>query len=65
VKPEHQQLLDRIDARILIETAFTDPDPTTQLLVEARQNIIDLIEAKQDLDLWSNVIERIFIGRPT
>ena len=65
MKPEHQQLLDRIDARILIETAFTDPDPTTQLLVEARQNIIDLIEAKQDLDLWSNVIERIFIGRPT
>lgn len=65
MKPEHQQLLDRIDARILIETAFTDPDPTTQLLIEARQNIIDLIEAKQDLDLWSNVIERIFIGRPT
>lgn len=64
MKPEHQELLDKIDARILIETAFTDPDPTTQLLIEARQNILDLLEAKQDLDLWSNVIERIFIQRP-
>lgn len=56
-------LLKRIEERILIETAFNDPDETVALLIEARDLLADLTEDKQDVDMWQQIADRIFLGK--
>jgi len=56
-------LLKRIEERILIETAFNDPDETVSLLIEARDLLADLTEDEQDVDMWQRIADRIFLGK--
>lgn len=56
-------LLKRIEERILIETAFNDPDETVALLIEAHDLLADLTEDKQDVDMWQQIADRIFLGK--
>ncbi len=56
-------LIKRIEERILIETAFNDPDETVALLIEARDLLADLTEDKQDVDMWQQIADRIFLGK--
>ena len=56
-------LLKRIEERILIETAFNDPDETVALLIEARDLLLELTEDKQDVDMWQQIADRIFLGK--
>ena len=56
-------LLKRIEERILIETAFNDPDETVALLIEACDLLLDLTEDKQDVDMWQQIADRIFLGK--
>ena len=52
-------LIERIEARIHFNCAFNDPDPDTELLIEAAA-YIRAMEAPID---WNNTIERIFIRK--
>ena len=59
---KNTELLRRIEERILIETAFNDIDKTVALLIEARDLLIELTEDKQDVDMWQQIADRIFLG---
>jgi len=63
VEEKNVALLKRIEERILIETAFNDPDETVALLIEARDLLADLTEDKQDVDMWQQIADRIFLGK--
>jgi len=63
VEEKNIALLKRIEERILIETAFNDPDETVALLIEARDLLADLTEDKQDVDMWQQIADRIFLGK--
>jgi len=60
---KNTELLRRIEERILIETAFNDPDETVALLIEARDLLLELTEDKQDVDMWQQIADRIFLGK--
>jgi hypothetical protein len=63
VEEKNVALIKRIEERILIETAFNDPDETVALLIEARDLLADLTEDKQDVDMWQQIADRIFLGK--
>jgi hypothetical protein len=63
VEDKNVALLKRIEERILIETAFNDPDETVALLIEACDLLLDLTEDKQDVDMWQQIADRIFLGK--
>jgi len=63
VEEKNVALLKRIEERILIETAFNDPDETVALLIEARDLLADLTEDKQDVDMWQQIADHIFLGK--
>jgi len=60
---KNTELLRRIEERILIETAFNDIDKTVALLIEARDLLIELTEDKQDVDMWQQIADHIFLGK--
>ena len=60
---KNTELLRRIEERILIETAFNDIDKTVALLIEARDLLVELTEDKQDVDMWQQIADRIFLGK--
>ena len=60
---KNNELLRRIEERILIETAFNDIDKTVALLIEARDLLLELSEDKQDVDMWQQIADRIFLGK--
>lgn len=60
---KNTELLKRIEERILIETAFNDIDKTVALLIEARDLLIELTEDKQDVDMWQQIADHIFLGK--
>jgi len=56
------ELLDRIDERILIETAFNDPDKTVALLMEARYLLVDIANNwNYPVTDWQKVADTIFL----
>ena len=57
--PTQKTLLERLDARILWNCAFNDPDEDTQLLIEAAEFMRDL---QKPFD-WQEVADRIFLKR--
>jgi hypothetical protein len=58
------ELLDRIDERILIETAFNDPDKTVALLMEARYLLVDIANNwKYPVNDWQKVADTIFLNK--
>jgi hypothetical protein len=58
------ELLDRIDERILIETAFNDPDKTVALLMEARYLLVDIANNwKYPVTDWQKVADTIFLDK--
>jgi len=60
---KNTELLRIIEERILIETAFNDIDKTVALLIEARDLLLELTEDKQDVDMWQQIADRIFLGK--
>ena len=58
------ELLDRIDERILIETAFNDPDKTVALLMEARYLLVDIANNwNYPVTDWQKVADTIFLDK--
>lgn len=58
------ELLDRIDERILIETAFNDPDNTVALLMEARHLLVDIANNwNYPVTDWQKVADTIFLDK--
>jgi hypothetical protein len=58
------ELLDRIDERILIETAFNDPDKTVALLMEARYLLVDIANNwNYPVTDWQKVADTIFLNK--
>jgi hypothetical protein len=58
------ELLDRIDERILIETAFNDPDKTVALLTEARYLLVDIANNwNYPVTDWQKVADTIFLDK--
>jgi flap endonuclease-1 len=58
------ELLDRIDERILIETAFNDPDKTVALLTEARHLLVDIANNwNYPVTDWQKVADTIFLDK--
>ena len=58
------ELLDRIDERILIETAFNDPDKTVGLLMEARYLLVDIANNwNYPVTDWQKVADTIFLDK--
>jgi hypothetical protein len=58
------ELLDRIDERILIETAFNDPDNTVALLIEARHLLVDIANNwNYAVTDWQKVADTIFLDK--
>ncbi len=58
------ELLDRIDERILIETAFNDPDNTVALLIEARHLLVDIANNwNYPVTDWQKVADTIFLDK--
>jgi hypothetical protein len=58
------ELLDRIDERILIETAFNDPDNTVALLMEARYLLVDIANNwNYPVIDWQKVADTIFLDK--
>jgi hypothetical protein len=58
------ELLDRIDERILIETAFNDPDKTVALLTEARCLLVDIANNwNYPVTDWQKVADTIFLDK--
>ena len=58
------ELLDRIDERILIETAFNDPDKTVSLLMEARHTLVDIANnGYLVVTDWQKVADTIFLDK--
>jgi hypothetical protein len=57
--PTPKTLLERLDARILWNCAFNDPDEDTQLLIEAAEFMRNL---QKPFD-WQEVADRIFLNR--
>ena len=58
------ELLDRIDERILIETAFNDPDKTVSLLMEARYLLVDIANNwNYPVTDWQKVADTIFLDK--
>jgi len=58
------ELHDRIDERILIETAFNDPDNTVALLIEARHLLVDIANNwNHAVTDWQKVADTIFLDK--
>ena len=58
------ELLDRIDERILIETAFNDPDKTVALLMEARYLLVEIANNwNYPVTDWQKVADTIFLDK--
>lgn len=58
------ELLDRIDERIFIETAFNDPDKTVSLLMEARYLLVDIANNwNYPVTNWQQVADTIFLDK--
>jgi hypothetical protein len=57
--PTQKTLLERLDARILWNCAFNEPDEDTQLLIEAAEFMRNL---QKPFD-WQEVADRIFLNR--
>lgn len=58
------ELLDRIDERIFIETAFNDPDTTVALLIEARHLLTDIFNnGYLVVTDWQQVADSLFLNK--
>lgn len=59
MNPTPKTLLERLDARILWNCAFNEPDEDTQLLIEAAEYLRNI---QQPFD-WQEVADRIFLRK--
>ena len=59
-----EQIIRRIDERVLIETAFNDPDKNVKLLIEIRQTLLDIVKNNYFIVTdWQKVVDEIFLGK--